>query len=145
MKRGIIILALILPFSIEGLISLTSAPSGTTIVTDNTDALDYYCYGTPPTGEIKVTFYGSRYSDGQYVWDPDSPFIGAGIDFENPFYCLCENFYYRNGYVNVYTRPNSSSSWEYQGYMYMSSSNCTMDGSKVTVFTVNCQYLIGED
>ena len=117
------------------------APSSTTIKLTHISALDYCNCSYYPYHELKVTFYGSRYSDGQEVWDPNSPFISGPLYFVEPTYCACANFYYRDGIAYIYTRPNSSSSWVYQGEMYMSSSNCTMDGSKVTMFTINCQYL----
>jgi hypothetical protein len=91
--------------------------------------------------ELKVTFFGSRYSDGQDVWDPNSPFEMDPAYFTNPAYCLCANFYYLDGRAFVYTREDDESSWEYQGYMLMSSGNCTLDGLKVTYFTVDYRYL----
>jgi hypothetical protein len=122
--------------------TLISAPSGTTIKVTNTNALDYSNYYYYPDHEIKVTFYGRRYSDGQGVWDPSSPFIGVGCGgWTEPFYCLCENFYYCDGEADIYTGQDNAHAWVYQGYMLMSSSNCIMDGQKVTLFTVNCQYL----
>lgn len=117
-------------------------PSGTTIKLTNVSALDYSNCETYPYHELKVEFYGSRYSDGQNLWDPESPFVLDPFYFREPSYCLCDNFYYRSGFVNVYTRPNSSSSWVYQGSMSMDAGNCTMDGSKVTMFTVHCAYLV---
>lgn len=121
------------------------APSGMQINITNTTALDWSNCNLYPNHEMKVTFYGSRYSDGQDVSDPNSPFTFPGWYFQNPSYAQCENFYYQDGQAVVYTRENSSSSWDYQGYMLMSSSNCTKDGSKVTYFTVNCMYLGNQD
>jgi len=116
-------------------------PGAMTIILTNVSALDYSnaCYYQEH--EYKVTFYGSRWSDGQELWDPSSPFLGDPSYFSNPIYCYCSNFYYQNGHVYVYTRPDSYSSWVFQGTMLMSSSNCTKIGDKVTFFTVNCQYL----
>jgi hypothetical protein len=118
------------------------APSGMTITLTNVSALDYSDACEYPAHEYKVTFYGSRYSDGQEAWDPSSPFYGSPWYFSNPIFCLCFNFYYCSGIVSVYTRPTSTSQWEYQGCMQLSESNCTMEGSKVTYCTINCQYLM---
>jgi len=111
-----------------------------TISLKNTSILDYSDCVVYPDHGIKVAFYGSRYSDGQEVWDPNSPFICNDFYYTDPF-CLCSNFYYQYGFVDVYVRQNESSSWVYQGSMSMDSNNCTKDGSKVTLFTVNCTYL----
>jgi len=143
--RIIVFMVALLPF-MAGTQSFTipqpiPAPNGMTIILTNTTALDYgnpstYCYH-----ELKILFYGSRYSDGQDVWDPNSPFEMDPMYFTNPAYCLCSNFYYQDGRAVVYTREDDESSWVYQGDMFMSSSNCTKDGDKVTFFTVNCMYL----
>ncbi|MBW6492550.1 MAG: hypothetical protein K0B15_15300, partial [Lentimicrobium sp.] len=45
------------------------APSGTQINLTNTTALDWSDCEEYPDHEMKVTFFGARYSDGQDVWD----------------------------------------------------------------------------
>lgn len=151
MKRKIFLLLAVMAVGLASVLVLSSsspkaeaavpAPSGMTIILTNTNALDFSDCEEYRLHEIKVTFTGSRYSDGQWLTDPDSPFIGENVNFTNPFFCLCENFYYRDGYVTVYTRQRYDYQWVYQGSMMMDINNCTMDGSKVTYFTVNCQYL----
>ncbi len=67
------------------------APTSTTIHVIYTSALDYSDSDDYPDHEIKVTFYGARYSDGQELTDPSSPFYGAEYYFCNPYF-NCTNF-----------------------------------------------------
>ncbi|MEA1877910.1 MAG: hypothetical protein U9N86_13725 [Bacteroidota bacterium] len=119
----------------------TLAPSSTTIKLTYTAGLDFGDCDDYPYHELKVEFFGSRYSDGQDVWDPSSPFVMGSYYFSDPVYCGCSNFYYQDGRALVYSKDSTGQSWVYQGDMFMSSSNCTMSGSKVTMFTVDCRYL----
>ncbi|MCK5821408.1 MAG: hypothetical protein KAH17_05965 [Bacteroidales bacterium] len=155
--RIIACVALFLPLAL-GIQSFNSpepvpAPEGTVISLTNTGGLDgagwWETVGTPPYTwlvwhwtngrQVKVTFFGSRYSDSQDVTDPNSPDIAT--DFADPHTVGLAQYYYRDGYATIWSRESSVDSWISQGTMNMSSSNCTMDGSKVMVFTVNCAYL----
>lgn len=151
MKRRIILLLAVVAVSVASLQVLTSsspnadaavlAPSGMTIILTNTSALDYSNPCDYLFHEIKVIFTGCRYSDGQRLTDPACPFIGENVAFSSPYYCLCDNFYYCDGSVSVYTRQGYWAPWVYQGAMMMDVNNCTIESSRVTYFTVNCQYL----
>ena len=117
------------------------APGAMTIQLYNIDYLDFYDCEEYNDHEYKVTFTGSRYSDGQVVSDPSSPFYGDPWYFSEPIVCYCSNFYYCSGYANIWTREDGSSNWIFQGSMSMSTANCTLEGSKVTFFYVNCALL----
>lgn len=97
-----------------------------------------------PYRQFKVVFFGARYTDGQEVTDPACPIIATTYaEYEIP---QLANFYYLDGQVAVYSRQSSAYAWTYAGYMLMSSSNCSMEGNKVMIFTFDCGYLIeGED
>ena len=130
------------------------APEGTVISITNADALDgagdwvwthvvddyyHWVWHWNPNRQIKVVFTGDRSSDGQTVTDPNSPIIQTTYP-ETGVYALA-NYYYQDGSCSIYSRESSNDSWIWQGSMLMSSSTCTMSGSKVLVFTVNVNYL----
>ncbi len=149
--RIIACLAILLPLAI-GTQSYTSpspepvpAPLGTVISLTNCHSLSgagywsggvYHLY---PNRQIKVTFFGARYSDGDDVADPNSPWINTAYGDNHAVQCA--QFYYQDGRAVVYSRQSSAYSWVYEGDLFMRSNNCTMDGLKVTVFTVNCEAL----
>lgn len=83
-----------------------------------------------PSGTvISITNADALDGAGEWVWED-----------RYGFYAL-DNFYYQDGHADIYSRESSSDSWIFQGDMLMSSSTCTMSGSKVLVFTVNVNYL----
>jgi|GEM_PF-3552795 len=124
----------------------SNAPASTIITLTHDGALEgtgYWVddeYRLYPYRQIKVVFTGNRFSDGQTITDPNCPIIETTYGYPTCTVSLA-NYYYRNGHVSVYSRSYSGASWIYKGDMNMSSSNCTMDGSKVLTFTVDCRYL----
>ena len=148
--RIIIFMVVLLPFALGTqsftIPNPTFAPQGTVISLTNITALDYY-YIDPPPGtviyntdrEVKIEFWGAEYSSGQEQWDDNTPW--TEVNFGPTESLILDDFYYQDGRVVVYVREDSESNWEYQGDMFMSSSNCTMLGDKVLTFTVNCMYL----
>ncbi len=150
----VMLLAIVLQSFVVTTPASIPAPQGTVISITNADALDgagqwvwthvvddywHWVWQWNSDRQIKVVFTGDRYSDGQTVTDPNCPIIRTAYP-ETGSYGL-DNFYYRDGTCYIYSRESSSDPWIYQGDMQMSSSNCTMDGSKVLVFTVNVNYL----
>lgn len=129
------------------------APTATVISVTDADCLDGalmmiwrgypvydWVYVPNPDRQIKVVFTGYRYSDNVQVTDPGSPFVTTSYSLSAHVVALT-NWYNQNGTAHIYSRSSDSESWSYQGDMVMSSSNCTMDGSKVMSFTIDCDLL----